>query len=254
MLIEVRANLFALSFYIVTALFLLIGSPLLFAPRNWAMAGLRMHARACLLLLKVIAGTRYEVRGLENLPDRPCLVVAKHQSAWETFALIPLLKDPAIVLKFELTRIPLYGWFCRKFEHVLVDRAAGARALKDMVRTAKMRVDEERQILIFAEGTRQVPGAPPDYKPGFVALYDGLGIPAVPLALNSGVFWPARSAKAYSGTIVVDIGPAVPPGLDRKLVKKQLIAEIEARTDALLREANGTKPTPTGSCSSTTEA
>ena len=254
MLTEVRANLFAISFYIVTALFLIIGSPLLLAPRSWAMAGLRTHARACLLLLKVVAGTRYEVRGRENLPDSPCLVVAKHQSAWETFALIPLLKDPAIVLKSELTRIPLYGWFCRKFEHVLVDRAAGARALKDMVRTAKTRVNEGRQILIFAEGTRQVPGAPADYKPGFVALYDGLGIPAFPLALNSGVFWPARSSKAYPGTIIVDIGPAVPPGQDRKIVKKQLIAEIETRTDALLNIASGMERAPSRARSSITEA
>ncbi len=111
---------------------------------------------------------------------------------WDTFALVPLLHDPAIVLKDELKWIPVYGWFCLKFEHILVKRERAAVALKAMLRDAKDRAAQGRQILIFPEGTRRVPGAPPDYKPGYVALYEGLGLPAVPLALNSGLYWPRR--------------------------------------------------------------
>ena len=112
-MILLRSTVYAIAFYLATALFLVLGSPLLLGPRRWAMAGLRAHAHTCVWLLRVIAGTRMEVRGRERLPAGACLVAAKHQSAWDTFALIPLLRDPAIVLKAELGLIPVYGWFCR---------------------------------------------------------------------------------------------------------------------------------------------
>ncbi|MEO1694906.1 MAG: lysophospholipid acyltransferase family protein [Pseudomonadota bacterium] len=234
MIREARARLFAVVFYLLTALFLIIGSPLLIAPRKWAMAGLATHARACLIAQRLVAGTRVDIRGRENLPDGPCLVVAKHQSAWETFALIPLLHDPAIVMKSELTRIPLYGWFCRKFEHILVARDRRAAALKSLVADAQNRAAAGRQVLIFAEGTRRAPGAPPAYKPGYLALYQGLDLPTVPLALNSGVYWPARSARSYPGTIVVDIAPPIAPGLDRRAAADAIVTAIETRATALL--------------------
>ncbi|MEO1720633.1 MAG: lysophospholipid acyltransferase family protein [Pseudomonadota bacterium] len=205
------------------------------------MAGLSAHARACLLAQRLIAGTRMEVRGRENLPAGACLIVAKHQSAWETFALIPILHDPAIVLKSELARIPLYGWFCRKFEHILVARERRAVALKKMVSDAADRAADGRHILIFAEGTRTEPGAPPAYKPGYLALYQGLSLPTVPLALNSGVYWPRRTARSYPGTIVVDIGRPIQPGLPRREAASEIVDAIEHRTDALLNEA-GVEP------------
>ena len=145
----------------------------------------------------------------------PALIVAKHQSAWDTFALIPLFRDPAVVLKDELKWIPFYGWFCVKFAHILVKRAKASVALKTLIRDAKSRVAGGRQILIFPEGTRTAPGAPPDFKPGYMALYEALGVPAVPLALNSGLYWPRRSLWRYPGTIVVEILPAIAPGMAR---------------------------------------
>ena len=157
----IRSFLYALAFYVTTALFLVLGVWLLIAPRSWAMAGLRLHGRTCVWLLKVICGTNLEVRGAEKLPKSACLVVAKHQSAWDTFALIALLRDPAIVLKDELKWIPFYGWFCVKFAHILVKRDKAASALKAMVRDARDRSAAGREIVIFPEGTRTVPGAPP---------------------------------------------------------------------------------------------
>lgn len=234
-----RSLLYALAFYLVTALMLVGLSWLLLAPRSWAMAGLKLHARISLWLLEKIVGTKMEVRGRENLPAGPVLVVAKHQSAWDTFALIPLFSDPAIVLKDELKWIPLYGWFCLKFRHILVRRDKAAVALKALVEDAKDRVAAGRQVLIFPEGTRMPPGAPPDYKPGYVALYDSLGVPAVPLALNSGVFWPRRKLIRYPGTIVVSFLPPVPPGLPRKEAKRLIETAIETETAALLAEAVG---------------
>jgi 1-acyl-sn-glycerol-3-phosphate acyltransferase len=232
-----RSLIFAAAFYLVTG-FMLIGlSWLLLAPRSWAMAGLKLHARIVLWLLERIVGTKMEVRGRENLPPGPVLIVAKHQSTWDTFALIPLFADPAVVLKDELKWIPFYGWFCVKFRHILVRRDKAAVALKTLVADAKNRVADGRQILIFPEGTRMAPGAEPDYKPGFVALYDALGVPAVPLALNSGQFWPRRQLKRYPGTIVVSILPPVPPGLPRKIAKQRIEAAIETESRALSSEA-----------------
>lgn len=236
-MIVLRSILYAIAFYATTALMLVGGIWLLAAPRAWAMAALALHGRICTWLLKVICGTRLEVRGRENVPEGPCLVVAKHQSAWDTFALVPLFKDPAIVLKDELKWIPVYGWFCVKFQHVLVKRDRAAVALKQMVGVAKDRVAAGRQVLIFPEGTRRAPGDVPDYKPGYVALYEGLGVPCVPLALNSGLYWPRRSFLRYPGTIVVELLEPVPAGMARAQFRKAIEARIEAASAALIEAA-----------------
>ena len=232
-----RSLIYAAAFYLLTAVMLIGLSWLLLAPRGWAMAGLKLHARIAVWLLEAIVGTKMEVRGRENLPDGPVLVVAKHQSTWDTFALIPLFTDPAIVLKDELKWIPFYGWFCVKFRHILVRRDKAAVALKALISDAKERVAEGRQVLIFPEGTRTEPGAPPDYKPGYVALYDALSVPAIPVALNSGLFWPRRKLMRYPGTIVVSFLPAVPPGLPRKIAKEHIEAAIERESSILIAEA-----------------
>jgi 1-acyl-sn-glycerol-3-phosphate acyltransferase len=176
------------------------------------MAALAIHGRFELWLLKTIVGTRLEVRGLEKLPPGACLVAAKHQSAWETFGLIPLFRDPALLMKRELFWIPFHGWFSRKFEMIPVDRDRGPSALRRMAREAKKRAAEGREIIIFPEGTRKAPGAPPDYKTGVVLLYETLRIPCIPLALNSGAFWPRRSQTRRPGTIVVEFLDPIPPG------------------------------------------
>lgn len=238
-----RSLLFTGAFYIVTALFLVLGSWLLLAPRSWAMYGLKLHALASCWLLRVIAGVKMEVRGRENLPSGPCLVVAKHQSAWDTFALIPLFADPAIVLKDELKWIPFYGWFCVKFAHILVRRDRAAVALKAMIHDAQDRAQAKREIVIFPEGTRVIPGADPDYKPGYVALYEGLEIPCIPLALNSGLYWPRRSLMRYPGTIIVEFLSPIAPGLPRKELRRLLEQRLEAACDRLLVEA-AAKPAP----------
>ncbi len=233
---------FAVAFYVVTGVMLVGLIWLLLCPRKLAIAALKLHGRICIWLLRVICGTKLEVRGRENLPKGPCLVIAKHQSTWDTFALLTLFDDPAIVLKDELRLIPVYGWFCIKFEHILVKRERAAVALKHMVANAKARVADGRQVLIFPEGTRQAPGAAPDYKPGYVALYDALDVPCVPVALNSGLFWPRRSFLRYPGTIVVEFLPALPPGLSRGQVRKTVESQIEAASDRLLVASVASSP------------
>jgi 1-acyl-sn-glycerol-3-phosphate acyltransferase len=237
-----RSLLFNLLFYVTTALYVVLGSPLLFGPRRWAMAALGNHARFELFLLRHIVGLKLEVRGKEKLPNGPCLVAAKHQSAWETFALIPLFRDPALLMKRELFWIPFHGWFSRKFEMIPVDRDKGPPALRRMLREARTRIAEGREILIFPEGTRRAPGAPPDYKTGVVLLYEALGIPCVPLALNSGVFWPRRSFKRHPGTVVVEFLDPIPPGLPKEEFLKRLVDAIETASSRLLAEAKVKEP------------
>jgi 1-acyl-sn-glycerol-3-phosphate acyltransferase len=232
-----RSLLFNLLFYVTTALFVVLGSPLLFGPRRWAMAALAIHGRFELWLLRVIVGTKLEVRGREKLPKGACLVAAKHQSAWETFGLIPLFRDPALLMKRELFWIPFHGWFSHKFEMIPVDRDKGPAALRRMLREAKKRVAQGREIVIFPEGTRRSPGAPPDYKTGVLLLYEALGIPCVPLGLNSGVFWPRRSLVRKPGTIIVEFLDPIPPGLPKAEFLERLTAAIEAASARLLAES-----------------
>jgi 1-acyl-sn-glycerol-3-phosphate acyltransferase len=232
-----RSFLFDLLFYVTTSLFVVLGSPLLFAPRSWAMAALKLHARVELWLLKSIVRLNFEVRGLDKLPGGPCLVASKHQSAWETFALIPLFRDPALLMKRELFWIPFHGWFSYKFEMIPVDRDKGPTALRRMLRAAKKRIEDGREIIIFPEGTRRPPGAPPDYKTGIVLLYEALRVPCVPVALNSGVFWPRRSWQKSPGTVVVEILDPLPPDLPKAEFLTKLEDAIETASGRLLAEA-----------------
>ncbi len=241
-MLAIRSLIFNLAFYIVTALFVVAGSPLLLGPRSWAMAALKAHARASLFLLRWIAGIRMEVRGRERIPKGAALVASKHQSAWDTFALVPLFDDPALVMKSELAKIPFYGWFSRKFEMIFVAREKRGMALKQMLKDAEARRDAGRQILIFPEGNRRVPGAEPDYKPGVMALYDGLGLACVPMALNSGLYWPRRSFWRHPGTIIVEVLEPIPAGLPRKEFLKRLEAAIEEATGRLVEEGVGPGP------------
>ena len=233
-----RSLVFNLLFYVTTTMFVVIGSPLLFAPRRWAMWALAINSRFELWQLKLIVGTTLEVRGQEKLPRSACLVACKHQSAWETFALIPLFRDPALLMKRELFWIPFHGWFSHKFEMIPVDRDKGPAALRRMLREAKARIADGREIIIFPEGTRRAPGAPPDYKTGVILLYEALGVPCVPVALNSGLFWARRSLTRRPGTIVVEFLDPIPTGLPKAEFVKRLTEAIETASTRLLAEAD----------------
>lgn len=241
-MIHLRSLLFNLAFYVVSVLYVVVGSPLLLGPRSWAMAGLDAHGRTCLWLMRWMVGTKVVVRGREKLPQGAALIASKHQSAWDTFGLVPIFRDPCYVLKAELLLIPFYGWFCRKFEHIVVRREKPAAALRGLLRDAREKAAQGRHIIIFPEGNRKSPGAPPDYKPGIVALYESLDLPCYPVALNSGLFWPRRSFSRYPGTLVVEILDPIPAGVPRAEFRKRLEAQIEEATNRLIAEAGGARP------------
>ncbi len=242
----VRARLFSVLFFGVWLLISLVGLFLFALPRPFSMHFLKFWARIELWLLRVVCGTRLEVRGIEHLPEGGFVLAAKHQSPFETFALMPLLRDPAFVLKKELMDIPLFGWWCRKFRMIPVDRSAGTKGMKDMAALVQAEADAGRQIVIFPEGTRRPPGAEPDYKPGVAFLYGQLDVACVPMALNSGLFWPAKGPERYPGTIVFEFGPPIPPGLDRRVFMTRLVDAIEPASTRLIEEAaSSANPPPT---------
>ncbi len=236
-MLGLRSFIFNVVFYINLFLFLVLGWGFYFTPRKWSIEALKQWARASLWLLRVIAGIRMEVRGREHLPAGAALIASKHQSTWETFALLPLFEDPAMVLKRELVFIPLFGWFIPKFRMIPVERSSGASALKRMINGAAEAIRMKRQVIIFPEGTRRTPGDPPAYKPGAAALYLKLGVSCVPIALNSGVYWPRRKFHRYPGTIIVEILPPLPAGLPRKEFSERLVTNIETATARLVNEA-----------------
>jgi 1-acyl-sn-glycerol-3-phosphate acyltransferase len=233
-----RSLVFNTLFYLNLALWIGFGAmPSLLLPRGALLAVAHGWARSALWLQRVVAGTRYEITGLEHIPAGGIIVGAKHQSFWETFALITVFPNPVFILKRELTWIPFFGWCLWKLRMIPVDRGARGRALAEVTRRAKSALrDDGRQLLIFPEGTRRPPGAEPAYKFGVAHLYAELGVPCVPVALNSGLYWPRRKFLRRPGTIRVTILPAIAPGMPKAEFQALLQQQIETASDRLLSE------------------
>jgi len=186
--------------------------------------------------LNLTSDIQVEIRGVENLPDGPCLVAAKHQGMLDILPPFSYLDDPAIILKRELMAIPIFGWFSKKAGMIPINREGAAKTLRGMVVAASEAVSEGRQVVIFPEGTRREPGAEPDYQSGVAGLYRELGVPCVPVATNSGLFWPARGLIRWPGVAVVEILPPIPPGLKRAEFMRRLQTAVETASGRLLTE------------------
>lgn len=236
MLILVRSVIFNVLFYLNTLVLLILALPTFFLPYRAIIWVATTWGRINLVLLRVVVGVRVEVRGAEKIPKGPLLVAAKHQSAWETFALLPLFDNPVFIVKRELQWIPIFGWLMIKGRMVPVDRSAGAQALNAMAERARIELADNRQLIIFPEGTRRPAGAEPRYKFGVAHLYAAEGVPCLPVALNSGLFWPRRSLRRIPGTVVVEILDPIPPGLDKMVFFKRLQSDIETATARLIDE------------------
>lgn len=230
-----RSALFLAWFAAVSVVLSLLALPTLLLDRRAVVAVSRLWSRATLFGLKAIAGLDYEIRG--SAPKDGVIVAAKHMSMWDTVALYLILDDPIVVIKRELLRIPFYGWYIWKAGSIAIDRDGGAQALRRMLDAARNAVARGHGILIFPEGHRMEPGAPPDYKPGVAALYAQLKVPCVPVALNSGLFWtgPAGFLKR-PGRVVVEFLEPIPPGLKSREFLETLQRRIEPATADLLAE------------------
>jgi 1-acyl-sn-glycerol-3-phosphate acyltransferase len=237
---SLRALAFNIVFWAGTVLFGVAGLPFLLTPRRTAMRFGRFWAQSVLWALKMIVGLDGEIRGRENIPAGACLIAMKHQSMFDTLMLPPLLGDPAVVVKRELQFVPFYGWYATRAGSIFIDRKGGAGALRRMIAAAKRAVAAGRPVVIFPQGTRTAPGQSIDdvpYQPGIAALYRELGVPLVPAAVNSGVYWGRRAFMKRRGTVIVEFLQPIPPGLPRREMMAALETRIEAVTAALEREA-----------------
>ncbi len=231
-----RSLAFHCCFYLNTILHMFAAMPFLLLPRLWIWIPVRSWCASNLWLLAAICGTRFEIRGRERVPPGAFLVAAKHQSTWEVFTLLPLFADPVFVFKHELVWVPIFGWYIAKAEMVPVRRGGRATALAAVAERAKLEIARGRPVVMFPEGTRRMPGAEPAYKYGIAHLYGALGVRCVPIALNSGVFWPRRALVIRPGTVKMEILEPIEPGLSESAFMARLQHEIESATARLVAE------------------
>ncbi|WP_158916559.1 1-acyl-sn-glycerol-3-phosphate acyltransferase [Caulobacter sp. S45] len=208
--------------------------PVMLAPRKVALFPMRLWARGMILALRLLVGARVEIRGRENLPTTGCLVAAKHQGMIDIIIAVLALRDPCIILKKQLMRIPIFGWYAWKSGMIPIDRKGGAVTLRAMNHATASALAQGRQVLIYPEGTRTEPGAPPAYKGGVGVLYRDLQAVCAPMASNSGLVWPAHGLAKYSGLAVFEFLPPIPPGLSRHAFMARLEQEIETTSNVLL--------------------
>lgn len=231
-----RAGLFQLGWLLWTLILGIAGLPFLPTSRRMTQRISWLWARGTLAWLRLTTGISYELRGAENLPAGPVIVALKHQAAFETFLLNQILDDPAVVLKRELLKIPVFGWYLDAVGMIAIERSAGAGAMKSMVSQARDAVAAARPIAIFPEGTRGEVGTKLPYHPGVAALYTQLSIPLVPVALNSGLYWRRGLFDKRAGRVIIELLPAISPGLDRRAAMRELEASIETATARLIAE------------------
>ena len=240
-MVALRSHLFNLLFYLSLALWLVAATVTFVLPRKAIIRVAQAWGRYSVWLLRVVVGTRVEFRGLEKIPPGGLIVASKHQSFLETFALLSCVDDPTFILKRELQWIPAFGWLTIKAGMIPVNRG-GPTAMADMLRLAVEEARAGRQIMIFPEGTRRPPGAPPAYRFGVAQIYRALDVPCLPVALNSGLFWPRRQYLRRPGTIVIAFGEPIPPGLERDAFMEMLQRRIETESNRLMAEAGNIGP------------
>jgi 1-acyl-sn-glycerol-3-phosphate acyltransferase len=230
-----RSLLYNIVFYLNLAFWVLLGLPTYAMPR-WGIVWIATNwGKTSIWWMRIICNTRVEYRGLDKIPKGPLIAASKHQSTWETFALLQFFDEPLYILKRELLWLPLFGWYLSKAGMIGVDRKTGGRTLIEITKRAARETKRGRQLLIYPEGTRRAVGAPPDYKNGVSLIYGEAGVPCIPVALNSGLFWPRRTFMRYPGTLVVEFLDPIPPGLKRQEFTARLQAVIEEATDRLVK-------------------
>jgi 1-acyl-sn-glycerol-3-phosphate acyltransferase len=239
-----RSLVFQILFWANTILLMTIWLPGLVMRRQVSMELGRTWGRTSLWLVDRICGLKVEWRGLENItPEGGALIVAsKHQSIWDTFVLPIRFPDFSYILKHELVWIPFFGWYLLAAEQIGINRAKGGKLLPQLIEKAKGLFAQKRQLFIFPEGTRRPAGAPPAYKYGVAQLYAATNVPALPVALNAGLFWPRRAFLVRPGKVVIEFLPIIPPGLPPREFFRKLESEIETASNRLIEEAVARDP------------
>jgi len=233
MMSKFASLLFYVIFYLSALLIFIVFLPAMLVSRRLTQVALKLWSRAIFGGLKWAVGLTWEVKGAEHIPAEPCIFACKHQSAWETGIFYLLVKDPAYVLKKELLSIPLFGWYLVRSGAIAINREAGAGAIKQLVKVSRDRLEKGQNIVIFPEGTR----SSGMYHPGVAAIYNNVSAPVIPVALNSGVFWPRNGMEKRPGCVTIEFLPAIESGLKRREFMSTLQERIDERSTYLVDHA-----------------
>lgn len=242
----IRSTVFNILFYALTGLACILLLPTLFLPRKAYLFVVHGFVHSADFLAKYILGLDYEVRGRENIPESGAYIVAaKHQSAYETLKLHILFDDPAVVLKKELLSIPLWGKYLAKSDVIAIDRSSPKMAIRSIQDGAKEMAARGRPMIIFPQGTRVAPeqtATDKPYKIGIVRMQEAAKVPIIPLALNTGIFWPRNSWVKKPGKVIFEFLPAVKPAKSASETLKELETVLEKKSNALMEEGRKSVP------------
>ena len=229
----IRSALFYLLIFMWTLCLGIISLPCLFSPRKYTRKLANIWISGILSLLRFICGITYEVKGRKNIPNHPVIVASKHQSAFQTFLIFKLNKNSVFIHKKELFFIPIFGLYLKKSNMISINRNEGPKALRKMLYEAKQKIESGSSIIIFPEGTRKKPGETTDYKTGIAGIYKETETEILPVALNSGYFWPKHPFIKSTGHIIINFLETIPSKLERSQLLKKIEITIETETNKL---------------------
>ena len=230
----IRSILFYLFLAMWTILMGIVCIPYLFISNIYMQKPVKLWIYGIFFLLKYLCKITYEIKGKENIPDYPLIIASKHQSAFETFALFYTIKNAVFIHKKQLFYIPVFGQYLKKLNMISIDRKGGVKTMRKMISNTKAKISSGSSIIIFPEGTRKRPGDNPDYKTGFIGIYKETNTKILPVALNSGNFWPKHTFIKMKGHIIIQFLEVIPNNLNRSEVLSEIRNKIEIATNQII--------------------
>ena len=208
--------------------------PYLILPHYYLNKPVKIWISGIFILLKYICNITHEIQGIDNIPSEAVLVASKHQSAFETFALFYYLPKAIFIHKKQLFYIPIFGQYLKKINMISINRKGGTKTMRQMLKDTRKKSLKGFSIIIFPEGTRKKPGEAPDYKSGFVGIYNEMKTKILPVAVNSGNFWPKQIFLKKSGKIIIKFLPTIESQLPKNQVLEKIQNQIEENTKKII--------------------
>ena len=230
----IRSILFYILIGLWTTFLGIICLPYLLLPSFYLRKPANLWIRGIFKLLSITCNINYEITGKENIPEEPVLIASKHQSAFETLALFLHIKKSIFIHKKQLFYIPIFGQYLQKINMISINRSEGVKAMRKMLNQAKFKISHGSSIIIFPEGTRKKPGDNPDYKSGFVGIYNKVDSEILPVAVNSGLYWPKHTFIKTPGKITIKILKPIQSKLNKHEVLKKIESVIEEETNKMI--------------------
>jgi len=228
----------SILFYVLLALWTIfmgiICFPYLLVSYQYLRKPVNIWIKGIFKLLQTICNITYEIRGRENIPSYAVIVASKHQSAFETFALFYHINNSIFIHKRQLFLIPIFGQYLKKINMISINRSEGTIAMRKMLKQTKQKIQQGKSIIIFPEGTRKKPGENPDYKTGIAGIYKNLETEVLPVAVNSGQFWPKNIIIKKSGKIIIKFLKLIPSQLEKSEFLKKIESVIEEETNKII--------------------